>query len=103
MRRAAVLSMLLLLALAALLLSRDTPADARLKAAFRRAPRNGWIFAHLEGAPAEIGYQHGYLLAPEIEDTFRAFSLELTHDTRRDWSFFRTAAHEILWPKVKPE
>ena len=29
---------------------------------------------HLEGTPAEIGFQHGYLLAAEIKDTFKAVS-----------------------------
>jgi len=40
-------------------------ADARLKHSFRRPDNNGWIFVHLEGSPSEIGFQHGYLLAPE--------------------------------------
>jgi len=29
--------------------------------------------------------------------------LEMTHDTGRDWEFFRRAAREMLWPKVDPE
>src|SRR5262249_40445304 len=40
--------------------------DARLKGAARRAPLNGWTYVRLEGTPAEIGFQNGYLLAPEI-------------------------------------
>ncbi|MEO8028969.1 MAG: peptidase C45, partial [Bryobacteraceae bacterium] len=35
---------------------------------FRKPAENGWIFVHLEGRPGEIGFQHGSLLAPEIED-----------------------------------
>ena len=35
-----------------------------------RFDRGGWIYVHLEGAPHDIGYQHGYLLAPEIADAF---------------------------------
>jgi len=31
---------------------------------------------HLEGSPAEIGFQHGYLLTPEIEDNFKVISTE---------------------------
>ena len=49
-------------------------ADQRLAQAYRFA-RNGWIYVHLQGTPAQIGYQHGYLLAPEIEDGFRAVKL----------------------------
>ena len=43
--------------------------DARLKPAYR-FERGGWVYVHLEGSPADIGYQHGYLLAPEIEAGF---------------------------------
>jgi len=68
-----------------------------------RFNRGGWIYVHLEGSPHEIGYQHGYLLAPEIADTFAAVRLEMTHDTGRDWDFFRRAARMMLWPKIDPE
>jgi hypothetical protein len=33
--------------------------DARLQKAWR-FQRDGWTYVHLEGAPAEIGYQHGF-------------------------------------------
>jgi hypothetical protein len=68
-----------------------------------RFNRGGWIYVHLEGAPHDIGYQHGYLLAPEIADAFQAFRLEATHNSGRDWEFFRRAAREMLWPKIDPE
>src|ERR1700735_3870115 len=63
----------------------------------------GWIYVHLEGAPHDIGYQHGFLLAPEISDAFAAVSEEMTHTSKRDWDFFRRAAREMLWPKIDPE
>jgi hypothetical protein len=50
-----------------------------------------------------MGYQHGYLLAPEIEDAFAAVSAGMMHSTERDWKFFRRAAHEMLWPKIDTE
>jgi len=77
-------------------------ADARLKGAYR-FEKGGWIYLHLEGPPEHIGFQHGYLLAPEIEDAFQSVKLEDTHTTQRDWEFFRQAAHEMLWPKIDPE
>ncbi|MEO7145292.1 MAG: C45 family peptidase [Bryobacteraceae bacterium] len=82
--------------------SRIPRQDARLKHAFRRPQQNGWIFVHLEGAPAEIGYQHGALLAPEILDTQQAIALEITHDSK-NWAFFRDAAKNVLWPRVEDE
>ena len=76
--------------------------DPRLKGAWR-FEQAGWIYVHLEGDPGAIGYQHGYLLAPEIEDGFAAVSAGMRHSTERDWGFFRKAAHEMLWPKIDAE
>src|SRR5205807_4183393 len=44
-------------------------SDPRLKSS-SRFEQGGWIYVHLEGDPGTVGYQHGYLLAPEIEDGF---------------------------------
>jgi hypothetical protein len=77
--------------------------DPRLKNAFRRPAQNGWIFLHLQGAPRQVGFQHGFLLSPEIQDAFAAVKLELTHETNKDWVFFRDAAQKILWPRVEQE
>jgi hypothetical protein len=101
MRRIAFLSAALLLGLAFTLVSRDP--DPRLKKAARSAEHNGWIQVHLEGAPAEIGYQHGYLLATEIQDNFKAVSTEVAHEEKREWSFFRKAAQEVFWPHIEQE
>ena len=62
--------------------------DPRLRKAWR-FQRGGWTYVHLEGPPAEIGYQHGYLLAPEIADAFQAVKLEDTHNSkRREFGYF---------------
>lgn len=80
-----------------------TPStDSRLKNAYR-FERAGWVYVHLEGSPAEIGFQHGYLLAPEIQDGFKAMQLTNTHDAKRDWSFFRETAQNVLWPHIEAE
>src|SRR5437660_10640529 len=101
MRRTAVFSAVLLLGLAFTLVSRDP--DSRLKKASRAAEHNGWIQVHLEGSPAEIGFQHGYLLAAEIQDNFKAISTEVVHEEKKDWEFFRKAAQEVFWPHVEQE
>jgi Phospholipase B len=82
--------------------SAANPAGPRLKGAYR-FDRAGWVYVHLQGSPEEIGYQHGYLLAPEIADALQAVKLEETHSTHRGWDFFRQAAGEMLWPKIDPE
>jgi hypothetical protein len=84
-------------------LSPVTPADAHMKGAFRRPVHNGWTFVHLEGAPFDVGFQHGYLLAPEIADAEKAIVLEETHDGKHDWNFFRQAAKDMMWPHIEPE
>ena len=76
--------------------------DARLKPAYRFT-REKWIYVHLEGSPADIGYQHGYLLSAEIADGFNAVKFMDTHRTKRDWEFFRETAKTVIWPGVDHE
>jgi len=97
---AVVVSTILLAAVAA---SMTPKPDPRLKGAFRRPAVNGWTFVHLEGTPSEIGYQHGYLLASEIQDLYKVYVLELSHDNGKDWNFFREAAKNVLWLRVEQE
>lgn len=68
-----------------------------------REQKAGWIFAHLEGKPKEIGYQYGYLMAAEIDEADRALQLFLKNDTGKDWSFYRETAQRLFWNKVDPE
>ena len=56
--------------------------DARLRNSFHNPTQDGWIFVHLEGTPAEIGFQHGYWLTAEIEDSKRAIELSVTHQVK---------------------
>ncbi|MGA2134666.1 MAG: C45 family peptidase [Bryobacteraceae bacterium] len=103
MRRTAVVLAVFLAGLALLLASREPEMDQRMKRAARHAEQNGWIWVHLEGSPAEIGYQHGYLLAPEIRDTLQTVSFEMKHEEHKDWQFFRDKAQTMLWPHVEAE
>jgi hypothetical protein len=76
--------------------------DSRLQKSYR-FQQGGWTYVHLEGSPAGIGFQHGYLLAPEIADALEAIKLFDTHQTQRDWEFFRKTAREMLWPHIDAE
>jgi Phospholipase B len=80
----------------------DGVDDLRLRGASRGA-RNGWITVHLQGTPAEIGFQHGRLLGREIADALAVAKLSLTHDGKRDWAFYRTVAETVFWPRVDDE
>src|SRR5262245_54444 len=68
-----------------------------------RQDRNGWIYLHLEGTPDQVGYQHGYLLGPEIKEVLRIFGQYLPHTTKRDWQFYRRSAHSMFWDKIGDE
>src|ERR1700733_3117496 len=83
--------------------SQASAPESELKGAFRRAPKNGWTFVHLEGTPHEVGFQNGYLLEPEIEDTLKVTMLEVTHENKKDWQFFRDAAQNMMWPHIEQE
>src|SRR5213595_905661 len=68
-----------------------------------RENKNGWIYLHLEGSPSDIGYQHGYLLATDIDTSIQSVAYLLQHDTHRDWQFYRNAAKNFLWDKLDRE
>lgn len=96
---------LLLLAIVSIALSAAAPAgaaDSRLQGSYKFTD-GGWTYAHLEGTPEQIGFQHGYLLAREIEDNVRVYQAEALHNYNRDWSFFREAGKSVLWPHIDPE
>jgi Phospholipase B len=69
-----------------------------------RADKNGWIYVHLEGGPADIGYQHGYLLANEIDDLIKGMKVSLPHLSGKDWAFYRDAVTKLgFWDRVDKE
>jgi len=74
-----------------------------LNGAFRNPEKNGWIFVHLQGGPAQIGFEHGYLLAPEIQDLLHVEKVSLPHDSGKDWAFFRDAAKAVFLPHIEPQ
>jgi hypothetical protein len=93
--------LLLLCLLAALSCQTTTKEDPLAKAS--RQNTNGWINVHLEGSPSAIGYQHGYLLAAEIDTNIRTMAAYLEHETKKDWQFYRQCAANFLWDKVDRE
>lgn len=80
----------------------NSKTDPRLAKA-SRYDKNGWIYTHLEGSPSTIGYQHGYLLANDIDTTIQALVHLLTHETKKDWAFYRDCARNFLWNKLDRE
>jgi hypothetical protein len=93
----------LLAAASAVAIRSGAGCDARLKGAIRKPEANGWTFVHLEGTAAETGFQHGYLMASEIAELRKLVELELKHDTNRDWTFFRNAGRDMMWPRIEQQ
>ncbi len=79
------------------------PSNADVLKKASREVRNGWIYVHLEGTPSEVGYQHGYLLANDIDTSIQTVCYTLAHQTGKDWAFFRRAAASFLWNKLDSE
>ena len=61
-----------------------------------REDKNGWIYVHLSGSPSDIGYQHGYLLAKEIDTLIKVMQFYLPHTSKKDWAFYRAASKRFL-------
>ena len=64
---------------------------------------NGWIFVRAQGPPYQLGFQNGYLLANEIEDTIEAEKVHVKGSYKRNWQFFREKGMSLYWPKTPEE
>lgn len=69
-----------------------------------REDKNGWIYLHLAGSPADIGYQHGYLAAKEIDTLIKVMAYYLpANGSGKNWDFYRSASARLLWKKIDRE
>jgi len=68
-----------------------------------RHEKNGWIYLHIEGAPKERGFQHGYLLANEIKESLRIINEVWQYQTAMDWQWLVNKSANMFTPKVDPE
>jgi hypothetical protein len=78
-------------------------ADQARLAKGERHAKNGWIYLHLEGSPRDRGFQHGYLLAWEINGGLQACRAMWKHYTSREWAWAVDKTSRFLEPKVDPE
>ena len=82
-----------------------TTKQSPLLAGAYRAEKNGWIYVHLEGTPFQIGYQHGYLLADNINISWSAaIHVYWSEEEFGDWWYAaRDIARRYVWPKLTAE
>ncbi|HEY8780264.1 MAG TPA: C45 family peptidase [Mucilaginibacter sp.] len=68
-----------------------------------REDKNGWIYIHLSGSPADIGFQHGYLVANEIDTIIKVMQYYLPSSSGKNWDFYRAASARFIWKKTDKE
>jgi hypothetical protein len=68
-----------------------------------RHEKNGWIYLHIEGAPKERGFQHGYLLAKEIKESLRVLGEVWHYQTALDWQWLVQRGSKMFIPKIDDE
>jgi len=68
-----------------------------------RHEKAGWIYLHIEGEPRERGFQHGYLLAPEIAECLRVRRAVWYHNTAMEWADLLKETARFVTPFIDPE
>jgi hypothetical protein len=68
-----------------------------------RHEKSGWIYVHIEGSPEERGFQHGYLLAKEIDEALMQMNKVWYYQTGLDWKWLVQKGKELFTPKVDAE
>ena len=68
-----------------------------------RFDKNGWVYIHIEGEPYDRGFQHGFLMASELDEILRTIKYLTVIDTGKDWEFFVEAATGIFNPHIEKE
>jgi hypothetical protein len=77
----------------------DLPQRATIKSfgPGYRYPRAGWIYVHIEGEPYDRGYQHGNLMAHEIEQYIDRCAAQLDSKSKATaWNNGRTTANALF-------
>ena len=94
-----VLTVVLVLAVTPIQVWAVKPESKLLKGAYR-IDTNGWHYVHLEGDPYQIGYQHGYLLADNLDVSWKAcIHVYWSENYFGDWWY---AAREISDKYILP-
>jgi len=99
-----VLTTILTMALVPIQVWAVKPESPLLKGAYR-IDTNNWHYVHLEGNPFQIGYQHGYLLADNIDLSWKAcIHVYWSEEYFGDWWYAaRDISRLYIWPKLTAE
>ena len=83
--------------------ARPSPEQQQWLSRARRTERDGWIHLRIDGAPRERGFQHGYLLAKEIESSLRTTRKRWEYRSGMDWPWLVGKAEAMFLPKIDAE
>lgn len=98
-----LLLMLALVIVQAACAAQDNPVSLSPDGKGYRFDCNGWIYLHTEGSPSERGFQHGYLLAPELQDVTDAVRYLTLNDTGMPWEYFVNQSELMFVQNIDPE
>ena len=80
-----------------------TASQKQWLARAERHEKAGWIYLHIDGAPRERGFQHGYLLATEIAEAIRVTAAQWEHESSFDWAWLKRKTNGFISRGVDPE
>ena len=83
--------------------ARPSPEQQQWLSRARRTERDGWIHLRIDGAPRERGFQHGYLLAREIDSSLRTTRKRWEYRSGMDWPWLVGKAEAMFLPKIDAE
>jgi hypothetical protein len=78
-------------------------AQQQCVAKAKRFERHGWIYLHVEGEAKDRGFQHGYLLAPEIAEGLRVSRASWEHTSAMSWGWLVERASAMFTPRIDAE
>lgn len=68
-----------------------------------RHEKNGWIYLHIEGPAYERGFQHGFLLAKEIDQGLKTTRKNWEYGTSMDWNWYVEKGSAVFMAKIDEE
>lgn len=68
-----------------------------------RFEKNGWTYLHIEGEPYERGFQHGYLIAPDLMKILSSVKFLTYWETGEEWDFFVKQAEKQFANRLDQE
>ena len=80
-----------------------SPEQQQWLAKGKRFERHGWIYLHVEGDARQRGFQHGYLLAPEIAQGLKTTRTMWEYSSAMSWSWLVENAAAMFNGRIDAE